>query len=83
MDDEDISDLANLRNELANKNQKFAPNGNKITEYNQRLLLQKQNSNDEDYTFIFMNYKLYVLVDLFFANTYFYFAFCDKIKVSF
>ena len=49
MDDEDISDLANLRNELANKNQKFAPNGNKITEYNQRLLLQKQNSNDEDY----------------------------------
>lgn len=52
MDDEDISDLANLRNELANKNQKFAPNGNKITEYNQRLLLQKQNSNDEDYTFI-------------------------------
>lgn len=52
MDDEDISDLSNLRNELANKNQRFAPNGNKITEYNQRLLLQKQNSNDEDYTFI-------------------------------
>ncbi len=52
MDEDDLSDLANLRNELANKNQKFAPNGNKITEYSQRLLLQKQNSNDEDYTFI-------------------------------
>ena len=52
MDDEDISDLANLRNELANKKQKFASNGTKITEYTQRLLLQKQNSNDEDYTFI-------------------------------
>ena len=52
MDEDDLSDLANLRNELANKNQKFAPNGSKITEYTQRLLLQKQNSNDEDYTFI-------------------------------
>lgn len=52
MDEDDLSDLANLRNELANKYQKFAPNGSKITEYNQRLFLQKQNSNDEDYTFI-------------------------------
>lgn len=52
MDEDDLSDLLNLRNELANKKQKFAPNGSKITEYNQRLLLQKQNSNDEDYTFI-------------------------------
>lgn len=52
MDEDDLSDLSNLRNELANKKQKFAPNGSKITEYNQRLLLQKQNSNDEDYTFI-------------------------------
>ncbi len=52
MDEDDLSDLANLRNELANKNQKFTPNGSKITEYTQRLLLQKQNSNDEDYTFI-------------------------------
>lgn len=52
MDEDDLNDLSNLRNELANKKQKFAPNGSKITEYNQRLLLQKQNSNDEDYTFI-------------------------------
>lgn len=52
MDEDDLSDLSNLRNELANKKQKFAPNGSKITEYNQRLFLQKQNSNDEDYTFI-------------------------------
>ena len=52
MDDDDISDLANLRNELANKHQRFAPNGSKITEFKQRLFLQKQNSNDEDYTYI-------------------------------
>lgn len=52
MDEDDINELANLRNELANKKIKFAPNGSKITEYDQRLFLQKQNSNDEDYTYI-------------------------------
>ena len=52
MDEDDLSELSNLRNELANKKQKFTAAGGKITEYNQRLLLQKQNSNDEDYTYI-------------------------------
>lgn len=52
MDEDDLSELSNLRNELANKKQKFTTSGGKITEYNQRLLLQKQNSNDEDYTYI-------------------------------
>ncbi|MBR2715873.1 MAG: DUF1524 domain-containing protein, partial [Ruminococcus sp.] len=32
--------------------QKFTAVGGKITEYHQRLFLQKQNSNDEDYTYI-------------------------------
>ena len=49
MDEEDLTDLANLRSELANKTQKFASNGKKITEFHQRLYLQKQNLNDEDY----------------------------------
>ncbi len=52
MDEDDLSELSNLRNELANKKQKFTSAGGKVTEYNQRLFLQKQNSNDEDYTFI-------------------------------
>ncbi len=52
MDEDDLSELSNLRNELANKNQKFTAASGKITEYNQRLLLQMQNSNDEDYTYI-------------------------------
>lgn len=52
MDEDDLSELSNLRNELANRKQKFTATGGKITEYNQRLLLQKQNSNDEDYTYI-------------------------------
>lgn len=55
MDDEDQNELSNLRNELANKNQKFTSNGQKITEYSQHLLLQKQNSNDEDYAYILFN----------------------------
>ena len=42
MDEDDLSDLANLRNELANKYQKFAPNGSKITEYNQRLFYKNR-----------------------------------------
>lgn len=52
MDEEDLTDLANLRSELANKTQKFASNGKKITEFHQRLYLQKQNLNDEDYAYI-------------------------------
>lgn len=52
MDIEDLTELANLRNELANKEQKFTPAGGKVTDYLQRLFLQKQNQNDEDYTYI-------------------------------
>ena len=52
MDDDDRNDLANLRSELANKKQTFAVNGKKKTEYKQRLFLQKQNMNDEDFSYI-------------------------------
>lgn len=52
MDDDDRNDLANLRSELANKKQTFAANGKKKTEYKQRLFLQKQNMNEEDFSYI-------------------------------
>ena len=52
MDEDDLSDLSKLRNELTNKKQKYTATGGKITDYNQRLFLQKQNSNDEDYSYI-------------------------------
>lgn len=52
MDDDDRNDLANLRSELANKKQTFVANGKKQTEYKQRLFLQKQNMNDEDFSYI-------------------------------
>ena len=52
MDDDDRNDLANLRSELANKKQTFAANGKKKTEYKQRLFLQNQNMNDEDFSYI-------------------------------
>lgn len=52
MDEDDRNDLANLRSELANKKQIFAANGKKKTEYKQRLFLQKQNMNDEDFSYI-------------------------------
>lgn len=52
MDDDERTDLANLKRVLANKKEKYAPNGDKIIEYTQRLSLQKQNSNDEDYAYI-------------------------------
>ena len=52
MDDDDRNDLANLRSELANKKQIFTVNGKKKTEYKQRLFLQKQNMNDEDFSYI-------------------------------
>lgn len=53
MDDDDQNDLANLRCELANKErQNFIANGQKKTEYKQHLFLQKQNMNDEDFSYI-------------------------------
>lgn len=52
MDEDERTDLANLRNELANKKQSYTDNGTKITEYSQRLILQKQNMNDEDFSYI-------------------------------
>ena len=53
MDDDDQNDLANLRSELANKTRpSFSANGQKKTEYKQCLFLQKQNMNDEDFSYI-------------------------------
>ncbi|MCH5212572.1 MAG: DUF262 domain-containing protein [Oscillospiraceae bacterium] len=52
MDEDEITDLVNLKSELANKKQRYTSNNLKVTEYHQRLFLQKQNSNDEDYSFI-------------------------------
>lgn len=52
MDDDKKRKLGNLRIELAIAKQKNSPSGDEITEYTQRLFLQKQNSNDDDYTYI-------------------------------
>ena len=49
---DDRNDLANLRRELSNKKQSFIADGQKKTEYKQRLFLQKQNMNDEDFSYI-------------------------------
>lgn len=50
MDDEERGDLLNLKSELANKKRVFSA-GRKY-EYTQRLILQKQNMNDEDFSYI-------------------------------
>ena len=51
MEAEDKTDLANLRGELANKKQQVTVSGRKYN-YTQRLILQKQNMNDEDYSYL-------------------------------
>lgn len=51
MESEDKTDLANLRGELANKKQQISASGKKYN-YTQRLILQKQNMNDEDYSYL-------------------------------
>lgn len=51
MEAEDKTDLANLRGELANKKQQVSALGRKY-HYTQRLILQKQNMNDEDYSYL-------------------------------
>lgn len=51
MELEDKTDLSNLRNELANKKQILTASGRKY-DYTQRLILQKQNMNDEDFSYI-------------------------------
>ena len=57
MEDEDKTDLANLRNEIANKKAIFTEAGRKY-EYTQRLVLQKQNMNDEDFSYILSDKKV-------------------------
>ena len=57
MEDEDKTDLANLRNEIANKKATFTEAGRKY-EYTQRLVLQKQNMNDEDFSYILSDKKI-------------------------
>ena len=52
MDDEDRNELANLKNELAEKRQTYLADGKKKIEYFPRLYLQKQNMNDEDFSYI-------------------------------
>lgn len=52
MDEEERIDLANLRSKLANKRQTYTSDGAKKIEYTQRLILQKQNMNDEDFSFV-------------------------------
>lgn len=52
MDDDERTDVNNLRNELAYRKTSYTQSGNKVTEYFQRLLLQKQNKNDEDYGYV-------------------------------
>lgn len=51
MELEDKTDLLNLRSELANKKQIPTAVGRKY-DYTQRLILQKQNMNDEDFSYI-------------------------------
>lgn len=51
MEQEDKTDLSNLRSELANKKQILTASGRKY-DYSQRLILQKQNMNDEDFSYI-------------------------------
>ena len=51
MELEDKTDLSNLRSELSNKKQILTAAGRKY-DYTQRLILQKQNMNDEDFSFI-------------------------------
>lgn len=51
MGSEDKTDLANLRGELTNKKQQVSVSGRKYN-YTQRLILQKQNMNDEDYSYL-------------------------------
>lgn len=52
MDEDERTDLVNLRSELANKKQTYTSDGTKKTEYIQRLILQKQNTNDEDFSYV-------------------------------
>ena len=51
MELDDKTDLSNLRSELANKKQILTAAGRKY-DYTQRLILQKQNMNDEDFSYI-------------------------------
>ena len=52
MDEEEQNDLANLRRMLTNKKTSKSAHGERRTEFTQRLKLQKQNSNDEDYLYM-------------------------------
>ncbi len=51
MESEDKTDLFNLRGELANKKHQTNSSGRKY-HYTHRLILQKQNMNDEDFSYL-------------------------------
>ena len=53
--DEDRRILGNLRSELANQKTSIASNGRRNIEYKQRLFLQTQHCNDEDFSYILYN----------------------------
>lgn len=52
MDDEEKARLFNLREEIVQKSTSFSSDGSKKNKFFQKLILQKQNMNDEDFSFI-------------------------------
>lgn len=58
MDFDELTDLVNLKSELAIKKQMYSSDGKKTTEYLQRLILQKQNSNEEDFSYLLSNKQI-------------------------
>lgn len=52
MDEDDKIDFANLRSLLANQKKTYSLGGGKTLEYEQRLFLQKQSYNAEDFAYI-------------------------------
>lgn len=55
MDDDELNEWVNLKNELAEKQQVHLPDGKKKTDYLPRLYLQKQNMNNDDFLHILSN----------------------------
>ena len=50
--EEDITDMNNLRGQLANKISERDAKGRRITRYEQRLILQVQNNNQDDFRYL-------------------------------
>lgn len=52
LDEDETNDLNNLRKEIANRKADSLSSGKRKTVYEQRLFLQKQNTNDDDFSYI-------------------------------